>query len=383
MTAPTIAAPLGLKLSYFRRFIELHGGEASFEGLTTAQVCFKYVVPFTETSGQSLVEHVRLHTADADYVQPSNWYISHAWLYTFTETLSSLELFFAAKRIHDPVVWFCVFNNNQHEAKDYPFSWWQSTFKDSLAAIGNVVMIMHPWKNPITLTRAWCVFEVYVAISVGASFDVALAPAQADSFFLDMTNDKIDALYEMLGSINSENARATVGTDKTNIDAVIAAEIGFAALDRMVFDVLDNWMQSALRERIHKSQGSLDAAKYNAALAGLLCYQCHFDQAVAPCEAALQLNDDAMCFRMQANTPTSSCEMELHKDSTAIVQVQVEATIAASFQWTLLQAGLQVLPVASESFLRVNAQGFCSIQHMLLLGSHRAFVDVLLCPDAA
>ena len=94
-------------------------------------------------------------------------------------------------------------------------------------------------------------------------------------------------------------------------------------------------------------------------------------------------DDDAMCFRMQANTPTSSCEMELHKDSTAIVQVQVEATIAASFQWTLLQAGLQVLPVASESFLRLNAQGFCSIQHMLVLGSHRAFVDVLLCPDAA
>ncbi|KDO18116.1 hypothetical protein SPRG_16457 [Saprolegnia parasitica CBS 223.65] len=94
-------------------------------------------------------------------------------------------------------------------------------------------------------------------------------------------------------------------------------------------------------------------------------------------------SDDAMCFRMQAHTPTSSCEMELHKDSTAIVQVQVEATIAASFQWTLLQAGLQVLPVASESFLRLNAQGFCSIQHMLLLGSHRAFVDVLLCPDAA
>ena len=290
----TNAAPLGLKLSYFRRFMELHGGDASFEGLTTAQVCFQYVVPYTETSGQSLVEHVRLHTADADYVQPANWYISHAWLYTFTETLSSLELFFAAKGIQDPVVWFCVFNNNQHEAKDYPFSWWQSTFKDSLAAIGNVVMIMHPWKNPITLTRSWCVFEVYVAISVGASFDVALAPTQADSFFLDMADDKIDAFYEMLGSINSENARATVGTDKTNIDAVIAAEVGFATLDRMVFEVLDNWMQSALRERIDKSQGSLDAAKYNCALAGLLCHQCHFDDALAPCETALLLYEETL-----------------------------------------------------------------------------------------
>ncbi|EQC42281.1 hypothetical protein SDRG_00020 [Saprolegnia diclina VS20] len=258
------------------------------------RLCFKYVVPYTETSGQSLVEHVRLHTADADYVQPATWYISHAWLYTFTETLSSLELFFAAKGIQDPVVWFCVFNNNQHEAKDYPFSWWQSTFKDSLAAIGNVVMIMHPWKNPITLTRSWCVFEVYVAISVGASFDVALAPTQADSFFLDMANDDIDAFYEMLGSINSKNARATVATDKTNIDAVIAAEVGFPTLDRMVFAVLENWMQSALRARIDKSQGSLDVAKYNYALAGLLCHQCHFDAALAPCETALLLYEGTL-----------------------------------------------------------------------------------------
>ncbi|KDO16921.1 hypothetical protein SPRG_15580, partial [Saprolegnia parasitica CBS 223.65] len=118
-------------------------------------------------------------------------------------------------------------------------------------------------------------------ISLGASFDVALAPALADSFFLDMTNDKIDALYEMLGSIKQRERPRD-------------PEIGFAALDRMVFDVLDNWMQSALRERIHKSQGSLDAAKYNAALAGLLCYQCHFDQAVAPCEAALQLYEETL-----------------------------------------------------------------------------------------
>ncbi|KDO18226.1 hypothetical protein SPRG_15607, partial [Saprolegnia parasitica CBS 223.65] len=120
---------------------------------------FYYVVPYTSTSEESLVEHVRRHTADAPYVQPATWYISHAWGYLFLETLESLQSFFRERCIDDPVVWFCVFQNNQHRGSEPPFAWWQSTFQESLAALNNVVMVMHPWKNPVTLTRSWGIFE--------------------------------------------------------------------------------------------------------------------------------------------------------------------------------------------------------------------------------
>ncbi|EQC33915.1 hypothetical protein SDRG_08595 [Saprolegnia diclina VS20] len=258
--------PLGLELSYFRRFIELHGGRRAFEGKTSAQVCFDYVVPYTSTSEESLVEHVRLHTSDAACVQPANWYISHAWGYIFLEALESLELFFRERSIHDPVVWFCVFNNNQHRASEHPFAWWQSTFQESLAAIGNVVMIMHPWKNPVTLTRSWCIFEVYVTVMAGANFDVALAPNQATRFFDDILTD-MSAFYKMLANVSSEAAQATVPTDKTNIDRVVTSSVGFTGLDRLVLETFEAWMKRVIRGRAALASTALEKARLLKALA--------------------------------------------------------------------------------------------------------------------
>ncbi|OQR98241.1 mbre TPR repeat protein [Thraustotheca clavata] len=281
-------APPGLKLSYFHRFIDLHGGREVFRGLTTAQVCFKYVVPFTKSSKLSLVDHVKLQQDDAHYVDNANWYVSHAWLYNFLEALDSLESFFNEQFIDDPVVWFCVFNNNQHQAHEYPFEWWQSTFKDSLAAIGNVVMIMHPWKNPITLTRSWCVFEVYVSICVGAAFHIAMSPNQEDIFLKDMIED-VQTFYNMLGSVNSEKANATVPTDKESIDAVIIREVGFINLDRLVFDTFEAWMIRTIHEHIQMSKDPLDTAKYNFAMADFYAMRTEFHEAEIFCKNAYEI----------------------------------------------------------------------------------------------
>ncbi|OQR84336.1 mbre TPR repeat protein [Achlya hypogyna] len=281
-----MCAPLGVRLSYFRRFIELHGGRQAFAGKTSAQVCFEYVVPYTKSSGLSLVDHVRLRTTDAESVQPATWYISHAWSYVFLETLDSLESFFAGGP--EPVVWFCVFNNNQHEAASYPFEWWQTTFQSSLAAIGNVVMIMHPWKNPATLTRSWCIFEVYVAITVGATFDVALASNQEDQFLDDMVED-ISAFHSMLATVSSERAQATVPSDKINIDSVIKAEVGFLGLDRLVFDTIKTWMLARLEQRVELAASLVEKAKYMKALAEFQGLLTHFTVAESLANEALQL----------------------------------------------------------------------------------------------
>ncbi|OQS02804.1 mbre TPR repeat protein [Thraustotheca clavata] len=283
-----MASPLGIKLSYFHRFIALHGGREAFQGLTTAQVCFQYVVPYTEPSQLSLVDHVRLNTQDRDFVQIANWYVSHAWIYLFLETIESLESFFKRMNIEDPVVWFCVFNNNQHQVDEHPFEWWQSTFKDSLAAIGNVVMIMHPWKNPITLTRSWCVFELYVSIVVGATFELAMAANQEEILFQD-TLDDMGEFLAVLGSVNSEKAMATVATDKENIDRVIICEVGFMELDRMVFDRFKQWMINAIQIRMEKASGPLEIAKYNYSMAEFLGVQGNLVQGIRFGEIALKI----------------------------------------------------------------------------------------------
>ncbi|OQS06369.1 hypothetical protein THRCLA_20392 [Thraustotheca clavata] len=219
--------PDGLTLSYSHQFIDIHGGRTAFQGLTTAQVCYQFVAPYTTDSKLSLVDHVRLNNNDVDYVKPATWYISHAWSYIFLED--------------EPVLWFCVFANNQHRAAEIQFAWWQSTFKQSLEAIGNVLMILHPWNNPVTSTLSWCIFEVYVSILVGANFQVAMASNQATVFFDDLLAD-FSSFYNMLLCINSNDAKSTMASDKESIDEVIEAEVGFVALDRMVLDRFEKWM---------------------------------------------------------------------------------------------------------------------------------------------
>ncbi|KDO18951.1 hypothetical protein SPRG_14384 [Saprolegnia parasitica CBS 223.65] len=250
MTAAASSSPArGLRLSYLRHFINSHGGETSFAGKTTAQVCFEFVVPLTKPSELSLVDHVANDPTTAAYVAPANWYVSHAWQYLFLETVDSLERFFADRGLSDDaVIWFCVFNNNQHLASSYPFEYWSTTFKNGLAAIGNVVMIMHPWNDPIVLRRSWCVFEVYVAVTMGARFEIALAQGQEATFLNDIADD--GAIHRMLATIKCENSEATVPSDRDGIFDLIRAETSFIAVDRLIFSTLSNWIKAALEASI-------------------------------------------------------------------------------------------------------------------------------------
>ncbi|OQR87175.1 TPR repeat containing protein [Achlya hypogyna] len=243
--APTPPHPFGVTLGFFRHLIDLCGGRTKLQGRTTAQVCFDYIVPLTASTQLSLVDHIAADPATTHFVQPANWYISHAWSYLFLETVDSLEVFFAQQQLSDEaVVWFCVFNNNQHRAATYPFEYWSSTFKSQLSAIGNVVMVMHPWNDPVVLRRSWCVFEVYVAVTTGARFEMAMAPDQLELLLNDMK--KTNVFNAILSTIKSEQSSTTVPSDRDGIFALIEAETSFTAVDRLVFSTISDWMKRAL-----------------------------------------------------------------------------------------------------------------------------------------
>ncbi|OQR92530.1 hypothetical protein THRCLA_08681 [Thraustotheca clavata] len=272
MTSP-VSRPLGVKLSYFHHLIEINGGRDAFEGLTTAQVCMNYVIPMTAEYQLSLVEHLAQDPIENHFVAPANWYISHTWLYLFLETVDSLERFFEKLGLtEDAVVWFCVFNNNQHLSHTYPFEFWSTTFQSQLQAIGNVVMIMHPWDDPIVLKRSWCVFEVYVSIKANARFEMAMASTQQEAFFKDIENER--AFMKMLGTIKSENSVAAVASDRDGIFEMIRSEVSFEKLDQMVFTTITKWIKNAIREHIDtKLTGNIEEqAKFWRSLA-----QIHYD----------------------------------------------------------------------------------------------------------
>ena len=132
--------------------------------LTTKDVCDHVVKPATETQQCAYIDllHGQQTSAGAPLLAAANIFVSHAWKYDFKLVLSILENITQteAKPIY---FWFDLVINNQHGTVDRPFEWWCTTFKSSIESIGRVVLILAPWRDPIPLTRAWCLWELFSA----------------------------------------------------------------------------------------------------------------------------------------------------------------------------------------------------------------------------
>ena len=49
------------------------------------------------------------------------------------------------KECWDPVIWFDLFCNCQHDTDIRQFEWWTGTFSNAIQKINNVVIVLMPW----------------------------------------------------------------------------------------------------------------------------------------------------------------------------------------------------------------------------------------------
>jgi hypothetical protein len=142
----------GVRFQAFYKFIEECGGRENIKGLTTTDVCQKYLMPMTVDNKESYIDYLRRHERVSEFGIASV-FISHAWKFVFLDVLDALENHF--NKDPDIVLWFDLFGNNQHSAPDLDFTWWSTTFKSAIAQFGHTVLILAPWSDPVPLTRAW------------------------------------------------------------------------------------------------------------------------------------------------------------------------------------------------------------------------------------
>jgi hypothetical protein len=117
-----------------------------------------YVRPFTWRNRCSVTEQLIARGDAAQYVGEATWFISHTWNNAFADTLDAVLLFFKGRAdASSAKVWFDVFMTSQHASAgpNKPSSFWMSTFKDSIARIGGVLLVVDVWENPTALRRAW------------------------------------------------------------------------------------------------------------------------------------------------------------------------------------------------------------------------------------
>ena len=211
---------LGVHVSFFPSFIASCGGESALASLTTTDVCELFVKPMTLQRRCSMCD--LMQDSRSGHVGTAKCFISHAWKYRFLDVVDSIMDYFSGghNASCDSFVWFDLFSNCQHDTCAKPFEWWVGTFSNAIKTMGSVLMILSPWNNPVPLTRAWCVFELYACESSGSSFDIAMTRSERQHFLDDLNADPI-AFYNMYTHIDTHaHARSHAASAQLRHQAV-------------------------------------------------------------------------------------------------------------------------------------------------------------------
>ena len=277
---------LGLPPSFLRDIIDKNGGEAAFEGQTTSHVKRTIIVPLTAASKLSLCAQMQ-QEGDAR-VQTATWFVSHPWQIMFLDLVRALECFFADKA--GAIIWLDLLSTSQHATFDKPPEWWQQTFCSAIGRMGQMVMVMTPWDNPICLSRAWCLIELHACRSSGSRFGVAMPPSERSRFIAEIVA-KSQAYYDMLSRVNTAKSECSRETDKQRIFAAVEAlDGGFTGLDRGVLHSVTEWLEQQLQDEVANAvaEGRVDdECKMMCALGGLFFKKGEYDRAFTIFEESL------------------------------------------------------------------------------------------------
>jgi len=201
----------GLTIQAIADFIKANGGKENFKGLTTNDVCTKFLKPATKKGNKSYCEAFKKKLGVGG---KATVFICHAWALEFIETVNSLENYF--KDTPDVFIWIDLFSNNQHKP-DMPFEWFATTLKSAIQEIGRTVLILSPWRiNHYAFFRSWCLFEIYCTIVTKSKFEVAMTMEDMREFAWN-PSDEGQRFYYMVGEINLEKLS---NTGKTSIKRI-------------------------------------------------------------------------------------------------------------------------------------------------------------------
>ena len=107
-----------------------------------------------------------------------------------------------------------------------PFDTLSRDFVEQIKSCGQVLVVASPFYDPIVVRRAWCLFEAVMAKIHGVPILVVSPPTEVAAL-----RDRIwsegghEVLVEVMMSIDSSKAQATVAADLENIRSVIETQV--------------------------------------------------------------------------------------------------------------------------------------------------------------
>lgn len=130
---------MGVELAVLLEFVQSCGGPSALEGLSTTEVCERFLKPMTSAASSSYCDFLlsRNNGRGDGRVRSANVFISHAWRCDFLTVVDAITLQLS-KEGSEVVIWFDLFSNNQHGLEVAPpFGWWCHTFLNAIRNIGD------------------------------------------------------------------------------------------------------------------------------------------------------------------------------------------------------------------------------------------------------
>ena len=123
-------------------------------------------------------------------------------------------------------------------------------------------------------------------------FAVAMTAEERRRFLRGIRADYRE-YYKMLGTVNAETSECSRGADRDSIHEAIRGSVGFGRLSRMVFGVLEEWMQGQLEAEASscvEAEREEEAMEWTTTLALVLSDQGRHDDALAMRERVLEFS---------------------------------------------------------------------------------------------
>ena len=265
----------GIKLSSLEEFIKLCGGRSVLKDLCTTDVNDLHMKPLTSRMKSSYCDYLK--TTNPNSVGEAQVFISHAWKYLFLNVVDTLLHHF--KHNPDVIIWFDLFSNNQHMATTLDFEWWSTVFKSAIKQFHHTVLILSPWHNPIPLTRAWCLFEIYCTAEYNCRFEIALNLAEECDCLMAIDSDTVGFVKTVLSAVDVRKSEASKLDDKIRIFKAVKWTVGFHGINSLVFESLRDWIIDTLQKSLQNASTEEKRASLQLSLGVLYMNQGRYELA--------------------------------------------------------------------------------------------------------
>mmetsp|Transcript_40515 Transcript_40515/g.41344 ORF Transcript_40515/g.41344 Transcript_40515/m.41344 type:complete len:561 (+) Transcript_40515:175-1857(+) len=241
----------GIRVSHINEFLTKCGGRDVLEGLSTTDVCNKFIISSTLEMKTSYCEMIS--SANEGNTLQATVFISHPWELKFLDVIDAIINYF--KLSPDTIIWMDIFSRNQHTVASENSIWYSSSFKHTFdSTFKECLLIFNSVSSkPVILGRTWCLWELFCAASTpssSCSLNILMTTSNQNKL-IDIFKTDLDDWNQMLNSINIELSDSSKSVDKLELLNSICSYGGVTGVNTICTQALYRWCLAIIEKELN------------------------------------------------------------------------------------------------------------------------------------